>query len=678
MQKGTILGVFVMLVFMLSSVSAAISLTSPSAVYNMGDVLNVNITLTPETNTNGFFISTLSCGSDKVEIFRMPYSGFAGESETFSIKARLDSNLISDLEGTCSVLAEYGSEKFYSSEFKISSLVTVVLDVQGNLFEPGETVYFSGTAVLENGDNVEGKAVIFIVGNNTKTTVSVEDGEFEGDIELPENMASGGYDLRAIVSETLNNDTLNSGSATETLRVKQVVRAVEVALSEVNVNPGKDISYQVVLYDQILGKTSNDVKVIIINPSGENVSENVVSSGITNTFFIETNYKPGEWTVEAESNNIKSTANFYVAEMKNISIHIENTTIFVKNIGNILYDSPLELSIGNEKQTIPLALEVGESKLFKAFAPEGDYDISAVTEGMTTSLGQVRLTGRAVDVRELSSDKEFSFKMLMWVLIAVVLLAIVIVVYRRYRENRMYSSPNTTLTGPVKPKEGPLMGSFGWKQTKPDVKEIRKLSEITLASKEKSDVGRKEECTVISLKVKNSDELNKYKGSEPAINALIQVAGLGKSAKAQVVREGNFTTMVFSQTGTGSANPHIIAVRTGKEIENLLKSHNRKYARKIAFGIGAVTGEMIVERKGSNVNHTSVGTIIPSVKKIAEHANDMLLLGDSTRSKLRGQIKVDKGIGGIYWNVVSFVSHETHNEFIKKFMERRSDETKSF
>lgn len=663
--------------------SAAISLTEPKAVYSIGDELNINATLQIAQGGNGFFTATLKCDNRDVELLRMPYSTKPGQVSYFSINAMLDRALIGSLEGNCLVETTYGNEDVSTPRFEISSKIIVSADVQGNMFDPEDDIEVSGTAFLVNGQAVNGVSVFEISNTNLTASGIVENGKFSGNIQLPKSIASGIYQLRVIISQRDEyGNTLNTGVNEEQIKIKQVVQSAEVALSNITVSPGTELNYQLVLYDQVLAKTTQDATVKLISPSGNIVQEKLISSGsLHNSFMIGNDYSPGIWTVQVSVGNINTSKTFGIDEMKSISVQRENSTIIVRNTGNVVYSDALEVLVGEVTEVVELNLGVGEEKRMKIFAPDGEYSVSAKSGENKAELGTTFLTGNAIAIKDLSEVQVARIKMWFWIILILIVGVFAYRKYRKFRSNRVFTSPSSSSVSVPKmkaPKTDESDSNFIWKST--SMTPTRKLSDLQQSKTllKTDDFGRKEEVSILTLKIKNNDELTKYKGSEPAMTAIVNATGIARSAKAKVTREENFTIMTFSKTSTGSGNPHLEAARVGKEMEALFKSHNRKYARKIAFGLGLATGDMIVEKQGSSIQHTSLSNVVPLSKKIASHAHDALLLDNSTHGKLRGLVKSDKGIGGMYWSINSFVDRENHNEFIKKFMERRADESKSF
>ncbi|HVY01466.1 MAG TPA: hypothetical protein VHA12_01745 [Candidatus Nanoarchaeia archaeon] len=685
MEKGRFLALLFFVTLLATQfTSAAITLTETKSVYSIGDELNLNATLQIAQGGNGFFTATLKCDNRDVELLRIPYSTKPSQVSSFSINAMLDRSLIGSLEGSCLVETTYGDEHVLTPRFEISSKIIVSADVQGNMFDPEDDIAVSGTAFLVNGQAVNGVWVFELVNTNLSESGTVNSGKFSGKITLPKSIASGVYNLRVIISQRDEyGNTLNTGVSEEQIKIKQVVQSAEVALSNVTVAPGSELSYQLVLYDQVLAKTTQDATVRLISPSGIVVSEKLINSAAThNSFSIGKDYSPGIWTVQVQVASITTNKSFGISELKSISVQRENSTLVIRNNGNVRYTDNLEIIVGETTQNIALNLGVGEEKRMKIFAPNGEYALSAKSGDQKSELGSTFLTGNAIAIKDISEVQVARIKLWFWIILVVVALIYTYSKYRKFKSNRVFTSPSSTPM--VINMKSRNMGSkkeddnFIWKST--SMPQTRKLSDLqqSRALMKTDDFGRKEETSILALKIKNNDELTKYKGSEPAMAAIVNATGIARSAKAKVTREENFTIMTFSKTSTGSNNPHLQAARVGKEMEALFKSHNRKYARKISFGLGLATGDMIVEKQGSSIQHTSVSNVVPLAKKIASHAHDALLLDNSTHGKLRGLVKSDKGIGGMYWSINSFVDRENHNEFIKKFMERRADESKSF
>jgi class 3 adenylate cyclase len=134
--------------------------------------------------------------------------------------------------------------------------------------------------------------------------------------------------------------------------------------------------------------------------------------------------------------------------------------------------------------------------------------------------------------------------------------------------------------------------------------------------------------------------------------------------------------MYFSENN-GNESKDFAAVKVAKEVENLFKSHNRKYGQKIVFGIGVHVDTFIVEMRAGSKHFTPMGTGISYVRKIAEHAHDSALLSDAARERTRGQIKVDKDIGGMFWGIrsVSQARSAENEEFLKRFLSKNKFES---
>ncbi len=68
--------------------------------------------------------------------------------------------------------------------------------------------------------------------------------------------------------------------------------------------------------------------------------------------------------------------------------------MIVTNVGNVPYRKSIQISIGNNQETIFVPLEFGQKKELKLTAPDGSYDIK-VNDSI------LKYTGRPFFVEEL-------------------------------------------------------------------------------------------------------------------------------------------------------------------------------------------------------------------------------------------------------------------------------------
>jgi len=95
--------------------------------------------------------------------------------------------------------------------------------------------------------------------------------------------------------------------------------------------------------------------------------------------------------------------------------------------------------------------------------------------------------------------------------------------------------------------------------------------------------GNREECIVLSLKIKNTEQI--LGGESNAMGSINRSLSRAKEYKGKVYSDSQFKTIVFAPSVTKKESL-LDAVKLAKEIEDVLNSHNKKYAQKINFGIG--------------------------------------------------------------------------------------------
>ena len=64
--------------------------------------------------------------------------------------------MVQGTEGKCFIKASFGGEEVSSQEFEVTNDVRLDLNIQGVIFNPGETVSVTGKVEKANGKPVEG------------------------------------------------------------------------------------------------------------------------------------------------------------------------------------------------------------------------------------------------------------------------------------------------------------------------------------------------------------------------------------------------------------------------------------------------------------------------------------------------------------------------------------------
>ncbi len=589
-MKRELFVVILATLLLIPAVSASLTVNQPNNLYTFGDTLSVNVGINKKISTNDYLSVSAICSGAKIEIYRAPLSVKAGQQKSVAIEALIDSSVFSSLQGDCVLLARYNDEQTQTQTFQVKSDILVNLQTAGNVFEPSDSIKIMGTATRANGNAISGTTVISIENTNISVKTSVANGSFSSNLTLPSTFASGGYTLNARVYDFDDaGNALNKGTGEVTFRVKQVIREVEVALSDLSIMPGNKTNFNVVLYDQASMTASENVRIELYNPTGQLIEQIIVPSGEYQTIKTETNYSPGYWTIVVAIGKLNGSKQFYVSEYSSIKKEMDNTTLIITNTGNIIYQKLLQVDIGGISEIIQLNVPVNGIQKLKLSAPDGSYAVGISDGTINQTFGSVFLTGKAVSIIDSNSQGSIQLNNIFWVIIIIIGLVVIIYYYRKISRDRNVYDIIPSLPSTARKREAELTSMI---QTTSHTRALQS--------------GVKKEVSIVALKIKNYDSLLKVKS--PALETIAKTIKIAKDSKAVITNGSSSILMYFSDATIKTGNINLIAVKAAKEIENLLKSHNRKYAQKIDFGIGVHNDTFIVENSGGSWKFTALGT----------------------------------------------------------------------
>lgn len=644
-KENSVLFAILTLLLFLPITSALVSFEPLLPVYNVGDDFDVRFSITKTAKSHDFLSAQLVCDNESVELYKSPISLKASEQKIIEIPTQLDSFIINSMRGVCTVDVIYKNETEKSQEFEISDEALVNAKLEKLSILPGNEVKITGTATKKNAQPLEGIVEITIKDLNLKTGLSITDGTFNTTLNLPSDANAQSYEIKVTAQEKDGDEVLNSGETTTYFKVPQVATKQEIALSIIEVNPGDNVTYTPLVYDQSDKTVSTNSNVTITDPDGSTILAKLLKT--EDKYLLQTNSetKPGSWSITATHGSLKITKNFNVRELRSISTILEDNILKVTNTGNIPYQGSVEVNIGETPKNIALDLGLGESHDYNLFAPEGAYPIELDDGETTHDLGSVFLTGKAIEIRD--ADK-FSFDVspsFFWILGIIVLLTIIVTLYRK-RKQRVYWGDSPSRSG----------------------KTITTRALTPVAR----EGGKKQDCAVLSLYLKDFQKLKSQEDNSihSNIDRIIEDMRLKNAA---IYNQGPHKIAVFSSSSGSDAATN--ALNAAKEIENSLVAHNTEHAQHISFGIGINKGQMIAEvRNGSRV-FTAVGTTVLTAKRLAEHAKNHTLISEDIRKMIVGKARTEKA-GNKSWRFKGFskanAGSSDNSKFLKKFTERNS------
>lgn len=636
-------------------ISAEILLGQSEYLYNVGDEFIINITLISTIATDGFMTSKLICPNGDVEIFRNFYSLMANEQKIVDLSILFGKSLLEDLVGNCYVDMSYGGDNVKSRDFMITKDIDISLNIVGASFDPGKEITVKGSAKKKNGQLVEGFVEAKIDGLNQSIFGSSKGGNFNFSIPLSANVKSGNYDLNVRVYEKDSlGEIMNEGSVRAIIKITQIVEKIEIAVDSQDIMPGNILIYKLLLYDQAGLEVGEDASIVIYRPNWNIYSKKLVKSGESVQIPFALNTTPGYWTIEGIWQGLETRRSFYIKEVENASMKIENQTLIISNVGNVPYRKTLEIFIGNDNELKEINLDVGETKRYRVNAKDGEYEIRISDGILERNLGKSYLTGSAVDIREVGNESSKSVKFAIWIIIILILAFVTFNFYRKIKKKSYFGRE-------------PLMPTTSVKEKISSYEDVTKNLVGTLVS------GKKELVTVIVLKIKNLSELlTSENNALPAIERAIQKT---KDIKGRVYEQGEYKTVILSPSFIGGEEVIGKGLALAEDIRSIIEEYNKYYALKINYGIGIHSGEMFIEtNKEGKIKFTAVGGTTLLAKRAADRAQNCAYLTEIVHRKMLGKIKSEKISSEGFWKLNQILRRDKHKDFINKFMKKQSDE----
>lgn len=714
MRNKVIVFVLSAMIFVISFASAGIFIEPLKEVYNQGEILSIKTNLVYPSSLSGHYIAELSCGlNTTIPIFNQFINLNANVEKHFEITTELTDNRIRNYTGNCLVKTNFNGEIVSSSSYRLSNLVELDTELAFDELKPGALISVSGTAFKESELPFNGYVELFIPTLNLYKSGTIQNGILNLSISLPLDAKSGKHNLSLKVhdSDYVGKD-MNNGVQDYTLKVFQILKSIEIIAERENINPTEEFVFIIDARDQAGDPMPGQVSILVSEPNGLPFIKKVIKQGETQKIPFSLNNTPGYWTLEVNLGEVTKRKLFYLAEVPKIQTSLINDTLIVTNIGNALYEGPLEITIGSHVEIKQLKIAVGETEKFKIRAPEGTYSISILDEGETKPLGNTFLTGNAIKITDFKEDVLSTVSNpLIWWLVAILFVAIIVLVRIKAHLQNKPPTPSSTTSNSKN------LGSWRVKLPENDNESISKIE-----NKPIEPVNVKSLNPYSSLR-QNSDSLNKNYTSNksnnhvPAINkikdgvkpALSYAPGanpfigthegireravaiavkavsnnspyvmqtinstlsIAQETGAKIYVDGESKIVLFSPRLTKTKDNEILAVNTARRMEALFSEHNRLHNDKISFGIGINDGEIISETEKGKFQFTSTGNLISSCKRISQSAVMKLLLSDSVRRKVMNTIKTEQSGSTGLWEITRVVDRSSKANFISEFNKR--------
>ena len=658
MKRGIIILIFIVCMssFISAEITTLIFTQQIKSVYNLGDTINIPITVKTNNNINGLFQMDLICNGTAINFYKNGVNLLSGEEKTFDSSLVLIRGIIGDAKGTCKIKAILGSDYALSNEFKISDSLSITGSLAKKEFDSGENIYVTGKITKETGENSNGFIDASLLTDNINQEITqsgtINSGTFSMNLPLPSNLKAGNYILRLKAFEK-NSDGIitNNGLAEYAILIRQVPANLEIIIDNKYITPGGSAKIKAILHDQTGEPIDSLVFITIKDQNDKILEEDEIKTNELLEYPIRANEPPAEWKVFAVSNQLKAEEEFQIKVNEKVDINVVNKTLLVTNIGNVPYNKTLLVKIGGTPLNIPVMLSIGESKKYVLSAPSGEYKVDVKTEEGDEISNVMSLTGGAINAKE---TREGHYTIFAWILMILILGFVAFTIFRKIYKKPFVGRKMNFNFKKRDSGEMPVLGANSI--TRPANK-----AELSLSIR-----GEKQEASVVCLKVKNLREIKSRKGSPS--ESIQKIMDLAEENKAASYENQDYFFIIFAPTKTRTFKNEKTALEIAKKIQNMLTEHNKMFSQKMDFGISLSYGTIVAKIENGIFKFMSMGNLITSAKKIASLSKGEVLIGEKMNDLLRLNIRTERHVrDGI--SVFSVKEIKKENEEAKKFID---------
>ncbi len=665
--------------FLFGGVLAEMSISEPKDIYNLGEKLYVTLDGITGSNEGNLNIN-LICSDETVNLLRVSARSFSLDgTQSYSLPYKflttddLELDILDTLVGDCNIVASLGSTSVSTKSFDISNQVNVNTKLNKLTYNPGDEIIFSIDATNVNGEPFIG---YYDIKNFTLLSGEINGVEVTENILLSDNQKAGTYILTSkIYDKDANGNILNSGSKTDYFVIDQKATTLDLVISKLTINPDDNLTVNPELLDQSGELMEESVSVYVESPEGF-VTTYTIKSGEYLDIFFESNASMGIWNVYTFLGDIFSDRyEIDVLGVAKLEYVIEGSVLNVKNLGNVVYDDVINVSIGDVNHTLDLTLGAGEIKQFNLQAPDGEYNINVAGSNAGIFTGSVLLTGNSVSVKDVSKGSGWIDYSWLWIFLILICGGFVFV---------MSNKSKLKITLPTRKEKTRKINRFNFKKvslsrqkkksktikTRPvedgliDIQDKKVVAKSTLVLN-----GEKMNSCVLALHLSNYDDLE-----NPAKNALANILK-DISSKGVIETKDDYVFAIFNPLVTKTYKNEMTTTKAGLKLVNELNNFNRKFKDKILFGAGIHSGDIIAEKSGRTLKYTGIGETFTLAKKISNLADGKLFVSDVIRKKLLRELRVIKegeiNKQGIY--SVSEIKNREANEAKLKDLLKRMD-----
>ena len=675
-KKGAVLTILSLtLLLAINLVNAQIMITQPSSIYNYGDNFDISTTIKGTIGETQPFSLNLICSNESRNLMDISQLWLKDGEKTLDYSLLLSKSYLQNMNGNCIIQSIYGTERQQTSGFIVSNRINVLINLVNLTINPGESIIIEGTATKENSVNAEGAVDLTLQNTTISSSAMVSNGRFSITLDIPSNMKSGRYTTIVYVYEKQNNEVANYGEVNTLVIVKQLPKSINIETDKQGIFPVENITFSTTILDQASDKIDEKVAAKVYDSSNNIIYQKLINSGEVVTLTFATNQTPGSYKIEAKALSLSTDKNFDIKNYEKLDFVFDNPILNVKNIGNVLFNKSLQVSIGEESRILDINLGLGAEKNFTISAPEGEYNIT-ITDGYENfTRSNVMLTGAVIsieEVREVISWKNYT---VVWSFLALLIILFVMVIFKRARKNSVLSGGSSSGVSFKKERGGIEKVKVPVQQTRtiaPTPAHIDKRFLGIHAPQAQHEVelkGKDEEVGVLALKLDNPEKVSRV--NKETFERILQEI---KESKGSIYQSNNYILSIYTSVNTRTFDNEKTAVRTAEKIATIINEHNKKFKERINSGISVHIGRMIV-RKEDKIKFSPLGNTLTLPKRLADislRKEGTILLSEDIYKKMMSIVKAEKrNIEGlIAYSLEKSIMREDNSKFMQGFMKR--------
>jgi hypothetical protein len=485
---------------------------------------------------------------------------------------------------------------------------------------------------------------------------TVKNGFFMINATLPADMKAGAYLVKIKVYEKdIEGFTTNYGILDFNIIIKQIPRNLEIIIENPEVEPGTRLKAKTILHDQTGDSMPATSVIKIKNNKGEIIEQTEKQTEELFELPIAYNEPSSNWTLTAESRQLTSEAKFVIKEKEEVLVELINKTLIIENRGNVPYNKSVLVKIENESLHVDVYLDIDEVKKYLISAPDGDYEVEILTDEGDKVSGTASLTGKSINIKELSIVSGFLKKPMIWGFFIFVLGLSGFLIFRKVRKKRSFGFMSKT----SKKKESIIPR----KKESLILPSKKNKAELSLSIK-----GDKQDVSLVCLKIKNFQDIESKKDS---IETFKKISGIAEEHKAVIYENHDTLFFILVPAKTKTFRNELPSLQIAQKVKELLNNHNKLFKSKIDFGICIHYGTIIAKQEES-MKFMALGTLISAAKKIASLSKEEILLSEKSNERIQRYAKTHKKtLEGVEVHTITQMKDaEEHKKFISNFLKR--------